>query len=202
MKTRPVPDPAVPPDQGFSHHAPIWWGNTLVLLIEGAGFAILVVTYLYLRRNFIAWPPSRTSLPDLGISTINVVVLVVSIFPMWHVARLAPRYEKPRVLGFWLLVCVLFGMAAAVFRLMEFKAVHTRFDSNAYGAIVWAILAVHFAHILAATLETLVIGILMFSGPVDEKHFADITVNAVYWYFVALSWVGLYAIVFLAPRFL
>jgi len=37
---------------------------------------------------------------------------------------------------------------------------------------------------------------------VEEKHFTDITVNAVYWYFVAISWVVLYAIVFIAPRFM
>jgi heme/copper-type cytochrome/quinol oxidase subunit 3 len=65
---------------------------------------------------------------------------------------------------------------------------------------VWSILTVHLAHILAVTLETLVLGVLMFRGPVEERHFVDITVNAVYWYFVALAWVGLFAIVYLAPR--
>jgi heme/copper-type cytochrome/quinol oxidase subunit 3 len=171
-----------------------------MLWIEGAGLAILVFTYLYIWRNFETWPPSKTPLPDLGISTINVVVLVVSVFPMWHLARLALRREKPLVLGFWLMGCVLFGIAAAVLRLMEFKGVHARWNANAYGAIVWVILTVHFAHILAATLETFVIGIVMFRGPVEERHFADIAVNAGYWYFVALSWVGLYALVFLSPR--
>jgi heme/copper-type cytochrome/quinol oxidase subunit 3 len=67
---------------------------------------------------------------------------------------------------------------------------------------VWSILAVHLAHILAATLETLVLAFLMLRGPVDAKLFADVRVNSVYWYFVALSWVALYTIVFLTPRFL
>lgn len=202
MRRRPVLDAAALPDQGFGHHAPIWWGNTLMMLIEGAGFAILVVTYFYIRRNFDTWPPWPTRLPDLGVSTINIAVLVVSILPMRHVAQLALKHDKPRTLGAWLLVCVCFGIAATVLRVLEFKGLHTRYDSNAYGSIVWSILAVHFAHILAATLETLVLGILMFRGPVEEKHFVDITVNAVYWYFVALSWVALYAITFLAPRFI
>ena len=171
-----------------------------MLLIEGAGLAILVVTYFYIRRNFDNWPPTGTLVPDLGVSMFNLSVLVVSILPMWHVAHLALRHEKRRVLGFWLIVCVLFGIAAAILRVMEFKAVHTRINANAYGAIVWSILLVHFAHIIAATLETLAIGIGMLKGPVDESHFDDARANAVYWYFVALSWVGLYAIVYLAPR--
>lgn len=187
-------------DQGFSHHAPVWWGNTLVILLEGAGFVALVVTYFYIWRNFDTWPPTATLVPDLGVSTINLVVLVVGILPMWHVAHIVPKPDKTRVLGSWLLVCVVFGIAAAVLRVMEFRSVHTLWYSNSYGMIVWAILAVHFAHIVAATLETLVLGILMFRGPVKEKHFKDIAVNAIYWYFVALSWVGLYALVFLSPR--
>jgi len=200
VKTRPVPDATSLPGQGFSHHPPIWWGTRPVLLIEGAGFAILVVTYFYVWRNFDTWPPTGTLVPDIGIGMLNLAILVASILPMWHVARLAQRHDSVRVLGAWLLVCVLFGFAAAILRLMEFKGVHTRWNSNAYGAIVWSILAVHFAHILAATLETLVIGILMLRGPVEGKHFVDITVNAVYWYFVALSWAGLWAVVYLAPR--
>lgn len=186
--------------QGFSHHAPVWWGNTLVILFEGAGFLALVVTYFYIWRNFDTWPPTATLVPDLGVSTLNLAVLVVGILPMWHLAHIAPRQDKTRALGYWLLVCFMFGLAAAVLRVMEFKSVHTRWDSNAYGMIVWAILAVHFAHIVAATLETLALGIVMLRGPVLEKHFRDISVNAVYWYFVALSWVGLYALVFLSPR--
>ena len=214
-----VPDAPALPDHGFSHHPPIWWGNRLVIAVEGAAFGILVITYFYVWRNFDTWPPTGTLVPDLGVSMINLVVLVVSILPMWHVARLAQRHASLRILGFWLLVCVLFGIAAAILRLMEFKGVHTRPTANAYGAIVWSILAVHFAHIVAATLETLVIGIVVLTGPVGEKHFVDtpsrhplariiaagsvsrsITVNAVYWYFVALSWVGLYVVVYLAPR--
>ena len=188
------------PDQGFTHHPPVWWGNTLVILLEGAGFFALVVTYFYIWRNFDTWPPTATLVPDLGVSTLNLVVLVVGILPMWHVAHIVPRPDKTRPLGYWLLVCVLFGLAATVLRVMEFRSVHTRWNSNAYGMIVWAILVVHLAHIVAATLETLILGILMLRGPVQEKHFRDITVNAVYWYFVALSWVGLYALVFLSPR--
>jgi len=202
MKSRPVIDATALPDQGFRHHAPFWWGSTFAILLEGAGFVTLLVTYFYVRRSFDTWPPTGTVAPDLGVSTINVVVLVVSILPMWHAAHLAMRFERPRLLGFWLLLCVLFGTAAAVLRVMEFNGVHTRWNSNAYGAIVWAILAVHFAHILAATLETLVLGVLMVSGPVEDKHFVDIINNATYWYFVALSWVVFYAIAILGPRLL
>ena len=200
IKAPPVLDSPAHAGEGFSHHAPIWWGNRLLMLIEAAGFAILVLTYFYIWRSSDNWPPTGVLVPDIGIGMLNLAILVVSILPMWHTARLALRNDRPRVLGYWLLLCVLFGLAAAIVRLMEFKGVHTRWNSNPYGAIVWSILAVHFAHILAATLETLTLGILMLRGPVEDKHYGDITVNAVYWYFVALSWVGLWTVLYIAPR--
>jgi len=200
MKRGAVVDAAALPDQGFGQHAPIWWGSTLMILIEVAGLAILVATYFYIWRNFDTWPPTGTLVPDLGVPTINLLVLLASVLPMRYVARLAHRRGSPKVLGSWLLLCVLFGLTAAVLRVLEFKGVHTRFYSNAYGAIVWSILAVHFAHIIAAMLETLVSGVGMFLGPVAEQQFVDVAANAVYWYFVVFSWVGLYIIVFFAPR--
>lgn len=201
MKRRSVFDAGLP-NQGFSHHAPIWWGSTLMITIEGAGLAILVVTYFYIRQNFGAWPPPRTPLPDLGVSTLDVAILVVSVLPMWYAAKLAQKHGNSRLIGVGLMLCVLFGIVASVLRILEFKGVHTRWDANAYGAIVWSILAVHFAHIIAATLETLIISILVLAGPIEGQHVGDISANAVYWYFVALSWVALYTIVFLTPRFL
>jgi cytochrome c oxidase subunit I+III len=202
MNRRPVTDVAELPDHAFSHHAPIWWGNLLMIFIEGAAFAILAASYFYIRRNFDTWPPTRTLLPDLGVSSINLVLLIVSVAPFWYATRLARLHERPARVGLWLLLGVLFGIVAIVLRGFEFHALHTRYDSNAYGSITWTILAVHLAHLLAGTLETFLIALVMFVGPVEEKHYTDATVMAVYWYFIVISWIALYAIVFVAPRFI
>ena len=98
MKPRPVLDARLP-DKEFSHHAPFWWGSTLMITIEGAGLAILVVTYFYVRQNFDVWPPSGTLVPDLGASTLDVAILVVSVLPMWYVAKLGQRHDRSRLIG-------------------------------------------------------------------------------------------------------
>ena len=187
-------------DDAFSHHAPRWWGNRLLIIIEGAALATRAASYFYIWWNFDAWPPPRTQLPDLGVSSINLLVLAGSAAPFWNAARLAQRHERPVVVGAWLTVGVLFGIAAIVLRVLEFQALHTRFTSNAYGSITWTILAVHLAHLVAGTLQSLLIALVLFVGPVEKKHYADATVVAVYWYFVVISWVALYTIVFIAPR--
>jgi heme/copper-type cytochrome/quinol oxidase subunit 3 len=194
--------PVLANDDAFSHHAPSWWGDRVTIFVEGAAFAILGLSYFYIWWNFDAWPPPRTHLPDLGVPSINLLVLGVSAAPFWNAARLARRHQRPRLVGAWLALGVLFGIAAIVLRILEFPALHTRFNSNAYGSITWTILAVHLAHLLAGTLQTLLIALAMFAGPVEEKHYSDAGVVATYWYFIVISWVALYTIVFIAPRLL
>jgi cytochrome c oxidase subunit 3 len=187
-------------DEAFGYHPPSWWGNRLVIFVEGAAFAILVAAYFYIWTNFAARPPARAHPPDLGVSSINLLVLVVSAAPLWNAARLARRWERPRLVGVWLALGVVLGIAAVVLRVFEFQALHTRFGSNVYGSITWTILAVHLAHLVAGTLQMLLIALVMFVGPVEQKHYADAGAVAVYWYFIAISWVALYTIVFITPR--
>jgi cytochrome c oxidase subunit I+III len=35
----------------------------------------------------------------------------------------------------------------------------------------------------------------------EGKRFVDVSENAVYWYFVVLSWLPIYAVIYGAPRF-
>jgi heme/copper-type cytochrome/quinol oxidase subunit 3 len=63
-------------------------------------------------------------------------------------------------------------------------------------------LGMHVIHLLASTIENIIIAVLMLRGPVERKHFVDTNVNALYWYFVVLVWLPVYAIIYFAPRVL
>jgi hypothetical protein len=43
---------------------------------------------------------------------------------------------------------------------------------------------------------------LCFTDLLEAKHFSDVNDLAFYWYFLVLSWIPLYVLVFLAPRFM
>lgn len=202
MKRRPVIDVGVLDDHSFSHHAPIWWGNLLMMFIEGAAFALVAVSYYYIRRNFDTWPPPRTLLPDMGVSSANVIIQIISIVPMWYAAKLAFAHAEPKRIARWMLLVVALGVIAIVLRGFEFRGLHTRYDSNAYGSITWTILGMHTAHLIAGSIETLLIALVLILGPVEKKHFTDTTVMAAYWYFVVGSWIALWAIVFVSVRFI
>jgi cytochrome c oxidase subunit I+III len=42
----------------------------------------------------------------------------------------------------------------------------------------------------------------MFTGHVEPKRLVDVSENGLYWYFVVLSWLPIYATIYLAPRWL
>lgn len=195
------------PHHTFDVGEPVWWGNWGLLAIETTMFGILVATYFYLRQNYQLWPPPLTSspqpfdsLPDLTAATANVFVLLLSCVPMILADRAARRGDR-RTVQIALVLCLAFGVAAMVLRGYEFRAVKFRWDANAYGSIVWFTLGMHAAHLLTVTLEAFLLTLWVFLRKFDMKHRVDITVVAVYWYWVAAVWLPLYAMLYFVPRF-
>jgi cytochrome c oxidase subunit I+III len=42
----------------------------------------------------------------------------------------------------------------------------------------------------------------MFIGPIENKRYVDVSENSLYWYFIALWWIPVFATIYLAPRWL
>src|SRR5438552_4953714 len=197
------------PEETFGERSPVWWGNTLMLLIESSTMAILIVSYFYLRMNFEQWPPPKVDgfppikhpVPDLGVSTLNVFLLVLSLFVMVWTHRSALRMDKPKVLAG---VAVMFalGLAVSALRCFEFPATKFWWNDNAYASIVWTIIGMHLLYSLAGALEFLVMGLWILSHELDEAHALDVTLAGIYWYWVVGAGVLVYAVVYWGARLL
>lgn len=194
------------PKHGFDTHAPIWWGNLLLLMIETTMFGILVASYFYISQNFNIFPLPRSespvlynSNPTLLIPTINLILLIVSCVPMYLTDRSARLGDKGST-RIGLLLCILLGLGSIVLRWFEFSSLRFRWYENAYGSAVWFLLGMHYLHLIVLTFEVIFLALWVFFRPFDEKHRIDITVTAVYWYWVAGIWIPLYAILYFGPR--
>jgi cytochrome c oxidase subunit 3 len=194
---------------GFDTRAPLWWGNLWMLVVETVAFAILIASYFYVRMNFEQWPPPRVdrepilynTSPDLGLATLNVVLLLVSIVPTVWIDR-AARRKMQRTVQTGLLICMAFCALAIVLRFYEFSAVHFKWDDNAYASCVWTILGMHLLHLFVASGEFLFLATFAFRCPLDDSHALDVTLAAAYWYWVVGIWLLLYGLVYFGPRLL
>jgi cytochrome c oxidase subunit I+III len=77
-----------------------------------------------------------------------------------------------------------------------------RWDSHAYGSLVWTTVGLHTIHVVTGIAENLLFIAVLTRGPVEDKLMDDIRLNSMYWYFVVASWALLYSIFFLDPGLL
>jgi heme/copper-type cytochrome/quinol oxidase subunit 3 len=188
------------PEYAFGHQGLIWWGTVGFMVIEGSLFVMAIVGYFVLRTRVPDWPPSLPH-PDPTFGTINTLILLASVLPNQLTKSAAERMEIAKV-RMLLLVCLGFGVAFTIVRAFEFTTLGCSWDSNAYGSIVWLIMGLHTTHLITDVVDTGVLTAIMFRRHVEPRRFVDVSENALYWYFVVLSWLPIYAVIYFGPRWL
>lgn len=175
----------------------MWWGTLGMVLIESTVFVLAIVSYFYLRERSYQWPVGTA--PDLTFGTINTVVLLLSAIPNQWTKHVAEK-EDLRKVRIGLVLCLLFSAVFLVVRGFEFAALNTRWNESAYGSAVYALMLLHTIHLVTDVIDTVVLTALMFFGPLSGRRFVDVSENALYWWFVVISWLLIYATVYIAPR--
>lgn len=188
------------PTVTFGHRSLMWWGTLGFMVIEGWTVALLVVSYLYLRQNYETWPPLRTPHPSLLIPTINLVLMFVSLVPMYLAGAAARKLDEPGVKR-WLVISSIVATPIAVLRWWELWALNVRWDTNAYGSAAWVIVGFHTSLLLLDVVDTLGLTLFYFLKQLPLKAFSDTTDNTFYWYFTIGIWIPIYLIVYVGPRF-
>jgi cytochrome c oxidase subunit III len=198
-KYRVVADLSELPLHGMGSASPTWWGTLAFMLIEGTGFALVIGVYLYLASLASAWPLGAP-LPGLGPGTALTLLLLVSLIPNILLSRWADQGDLRKV-RIGLVVMSVLGALPLLLRWFEFPALHVSWDSNAYGSITWTMLGLHTTHIITDLADTLVLAALMFTRHGDnQRRFGDVQDNAMYWNFVVLTWLPIYACLYWVPR--
>lgn len=198
MRRRVIGDVSGLPDFGFGSRSLMWWGTLGFILIEGTAFVLACASYLFLSGQTEPWPPNRAP-PALAYGAIFTVLLLASEAPNIWVEKKAHEM-KPRPTRLGLVVMSAVGVVLLVVRGFEFTALNTRWDDTAYGSIVWALMLLHTVHIATDLADTIFLTLFTFTHPIDGGRFSDVTDNSMYWRFVVISWLPLYALVYWAPR--
>ncbi len=198
MSERPILDVTELPTWGYAARSTPWWGTLGFIAIEGSGFALAVGMYLYLAAVNPKWPlgpPPDTLWPGTALA----VLLIVSLVPNWWANKVALRQDL-RTTQISLVIMSVVGLATIALRGFEIADLNFRWDTSAYGSIVWFILGLHATHLVTDVADTIVLAVLMFTRHAQPRRFSDVTDNAFYWTFVVVSWLPLYALIYWVPR--
>jgi cytochrome c oxidase subunit 3 len=193
---RRVIDVSALPAHAFGQRDPLWWAVILLVAIEGTMLVLLSVSYFYVRDRTAPFPPVAVSPRIAWIATAELAIWVVSALPTYASGRAAIAGDVRRM-RLHLALATALGIIAATLRWYEVHLLPMRWDSHAYGSIVWALLGLSWVHQLTGIGENLLYIAVLWIGPVLDKHRVDIEVSTPLWYFViggaALTW----AVVFL-----
>lgn len=187
------------PSYGFGTRSLMWWGTAGMSAIEGMGFALMIVVYFYLKSRSAQWP-SDGEAPDLLWGTVNLGLALLSAIPNTYANKAADDHDLRKV-RFWLVVFVIFGVSLLVVRWLEFETLNVRWDASAYGSAVWVLLGLHTFNLATNYADSLVVAAVVFKNPIDGKRYVDVAENAGYWWFIVLTWIPVYAVVYWGPRF-
>lgn len=186
------------PVAGMRAHSLWWWAGMSFMLIEGTGFALAAAAYLYLMNGAPQWPLNAPP-PDLAYGTAATVLMLVSLWPNAMISRAARRrdLEPTQILA---VIMTLLAVSSLVLRGFEFAHLNVRWDWDAYGSIVWGLMALHTVHLVTDALDTGGLTAFLFTHPVDTERFADVDDNASYWAFIVGWQVLYYVLIYWAPR--
>ena len=193
---RPVIDVSELPATAFGPRDPLWWGAMLLIAIEGTMLVLLAIAYFYVRDRTDPFPPARIGRDVAWIATLEVALWIASLAPQ-HRATVAARRGDLRGMRRGLIAAVVLAAAACAVRLWLFDRLPFAWDAHAYGSVVWGLLGVQWVHGLTALGEDLTFVVLLFVGPVEDKHRVDVEVSSLLVYFVVAGAVLIWAVVFL-----
>lgn len=195
------------PSTEFDHRSTLWWGNLIGLFIETAMFGVMIAVYFTTVMNIRPFPPPRVdhypvllnSEPAMFLPIVGLVLMVLSLVPA-VLLDLAARRRDAKTIKILLPITLVFNLVLVLVRYYEFDSLHFKWNENAYGSAAWMILGLHMFHLIVLFCEDVYAAAWVFARGLDEKHALDLTVAAVYWYWIVAMWVVLFPIVYLVPR--
>jgi len=175
-----------------------WYGMGWLIASEGALFAYLLFGYFYsMLAGQGAWPPNGP--PSLTLALPNTCVLLLSSVAVWSSEQAAIRRDWRRA-TFGLVAAIVLGGVFVAVQLAEWHNKPFSITSHLYGSFYFTITGFHMAHVA--------VGLAVLSVLAWWSHSADrrsqlpepISIGAIYWHFVDVVWLAVFATFYLVPH--
>lgn len=167
----------------------------MLLIAESMLFFGLISSFFFLRTFMLTWGPPTGREYDLTLPIINSILLFGSAATM-HLSYRALRLEQRKAFDNWMLATMLLGAAFVIGQVFEFYAVGFAFQDGAYAGIFHLTIGVHALHVIIGVLIFVVVHIKASMGLVNAQRYIAMEFCAIYWYFVVLMWLVIFAILY------
>ena len=178
-------------------------GMLLFITSEIMFFAGLFAAYFNVRANSPAWPPegfenSLHVLPIVGPATVLLILSSVTCqVGVWAIRR-NDRRGLNRAIGITLVLGIVFLVAQAVDYALLY-ADGLRLDAGSFGTTYYTLTGFHGAHVLGGVIMLAVVLYRGMAGQFSARHHDMVEATSMYWHFVDVVWILLFALLYLLP---
>jgi heme/copper-type cytochrome/quinol oxidase subunit 3 len=177
--------------------SPAWWGMGLLIATEAMLFAILLVSYLFLRYSATpSWPPPGIDVPTLPLPLVMTALLIASSVPMHLAVRRARKHETGAA-RIYLAATLVLGTAFLALQAFEYsdKLQHFGPRKNAYASMFYITTSFHALHLVAGM--ALVVWAMTAIGKPTSLAVSTVENVGFYWHFVDAVWIAVFATLYL-----
>jgi len=173
-------------------------GMVLLVASEAVFFAAFLGIYAVSFTAAKVWPPRGIETPSITVPTIGVVVLLLSGGAMALAMRHALRREYQRgALLAWLTAALIGAVAFGVLTAIGYADLPFSVGQGIYESLFYMIIGLELAHVVGGAV---LLGVVMgrtWTGELALRR-DPIQAAAIYWYFVVVLGVVIYAVLYLA----
>ncbi len=189
-------------------------GMWFFLLMDGLSFATILIGAAYLRSNGAPWPQPGSVL-NIPLTAFNTFVLMLSSYTMMQALLSVQNGRQKRFIRcLWitLVLGVLFmgvqayeythfilGSPELAEKLSQAGIAGERFWplSGVYAGCFFGATGYHGLHVLAGLIFMIYILVGAIRGKFNPKHHGRVEILTLYWHFVDLMWMFVFAVVYL-----
>lgn len=195
------PSGASLPIDATGDHAPGWWGMIVLIATEATLFAAMLSSYFYVRSGTGEWPPAGIAEPEFRLAGPGTVILLLSsVSVMWGEAGI--RRGKPRQLLAGLLIAVVLGLIFLGIQATEYSQAEFTPRTNVYGSLFFTITGIHGLHVALGVVMLALIALRTRLGHFSPTRHLAVQNVGLYWHFVDVVWLFVFASLYVSPHLL
>lgn len=199
-----VAQPAVQaPEQHAQHETNLGVDNKkvgmwLFIASDCMFFGALIGTYLIYAGKSIVGPYPQ-DLFDIPLTTLSTFILLMSSLSVALAVQAVQKGDQ-KGLRRWLLVTVIMGLIFLGFQVFEFSSfinAGLTLSTNLFGTTFYVLTGIHGVHVALGVLWLALLYFTSLKGDTKRANAVNVEVAGLYWHFVDIVWIVVFAVVYL-----
>ena len=172
-------------------------GMFLFIASEVMLFGAFFTAYFFVRvvEPPAEWPPEGFHLP-VFVAGINTAILLTSSFTM-HWALQSIKRGSRAGLQAGLVLTLAMGLTFLITQMLEYARVGFAPNDGAFGSVFYGLTGLHGAHVAVGLTLLSMATVRAFRGHFTAEHHHGVEIPGIYWHFVDVMWIVVYATVYL-----